>query len=169
MRYMSAIPLAGSPLPATLAPARAGRVPAAIVPDLMRAAGHYLSQGEAELVVNHLHFLASSRPAGQAGEGEAGGPAGAGAAGGLSGSAGSDLVDFAAFLEVFVNHRPAAGRGAVTLAQVQEAFAELGDGAVLGGGWRGALWRSAVLQTVAVAGAARCLACQRAQLVGLPM
>jgi hypothetical protein len=145
----------GSPLLlATPVPASAGRVPAAIVPDLMRAAGHYLSQGEAELVVNHLHFLASSRPAGQAQEGEAGGPAGAGAAGGLAGSAGSNLVDFAAFLEVFVNHRPAAGRGAVTLAQVQEAFAELGDGAVLGGGCLGA-WVALGCVAWAVAGGGR--------------
>jgi hypothetical protein len=35
------------------------------------------------------------------------------------------MVDFGAFLEVFYNHRPAAGRGGVTMAQLQEAFAEL--------------------------------------------
>jgi hypothetical protein len=50
----------------------AGRVPAAIVPDLMRAAGHYLSQGDAELVVNHLQFLTHSRKDAAAATGGAG-------------------------------------------------------------------------------------------------
>jgi hypothetical protein len=49
------------------------------------------------------------------------------------------MVDFGAFLEVFYNHRPGAGRGGVTLAQVQEAFAVLQEmhagGAAGEGAW----------------------------------
>ncbi|KAF8067275.1 CFAP251 [Scenedesmus sp. PABB004] len=110
-----------------------GRVPVAALPDLMRAAGVFLSAADVAALHAHVAFLAALAPADDdAGLGEGSGPGEACGPGGAPrppASAAPGSVDFETFLCLYANHRPTE---AVSLAQIEQAFATLGASAAKG-------------------------------------
>lgn len=114
---------------AAAARAVTGRLPPAMLPDLVRAAGVYLSAAEVDCMLSHARLLAAAQWEGrqQAWGGvcdvEGGGD---GSSSGVEG----DGVDFETFLLLLHNHRPAEP---VMVQQVEEALRALGAGDAAGG------------------------------------
>lgn len=98
-----------------------GVVPVAMVPDLMRAAGYYPSESSIRDIMNHISFIAHSRD-----------------------QDGLTHIDFATFLQLYLNHRPLFDVSAEDLAA---AFAALGAPAP-----HGRLSREALLVALQQAG-----------------
>jgi hypothetical protein len=133
--YFCYAQLTTQPLDATDSFAIDGHVPVAVLPDLMRAAGHYPSEADTDSLLAHVRFLADMAPADDtlmcstssgAEDGHDGAQPQAASAAASAASAG---VDLDTFLLLYLSHRPVVD---VSRQQVEAAFRTLGANTAAG-------------------------------------